>query len=149
MTVLSYSFENGIVGENIGVGDVGEDEEGLAHVSVAGANPNELDGEEVWVDDGEGDWRGDELSLDLEGLRYCQVAGAFKQETRQSLVAMVVESHRGLPSSSRRTTSRISPHFIIFDIRKHSYNRQLSLLSFLIIYFNIIYFYFLSSSKFS
>lgn len=65
------------MGEYIGAGEVSEDESGLAHVSVVGASANELDGDEVWVDDGGGDWRGDQLSLDLEDLRHCEVAGAF------------------------------------------------------------------------
>ena len=89
------------MGEYIRVGEVGEDEGGLAHVSVVGANADELDGDEVWVHDGGGDWRGDNLSLDLEDLRQREVAGAgpFEQETLESLVAVVVvvvESHRRL-----------------------------------------------------
>lgn len=62
--VLSKCFENRIVGKYVRVREVMvEDERTVAHVSVGGANADELYGNKIGIDGR--DWIGDDLGFDL------------------------------------------------------------------------------------
>lgn len=76
VVVMSEGFEDGVEGEDVGaVEEVGEDPRAVAHVSVGGADADELDGDEVGVERGNG--VGGELSLDLVEVAHGKAGGAL------------------------------------------------------------------------
>lgn len=76
VVVLSEGFEDGVEGEDVGaVEEVGEDPRAVAHVSVGGADADELEGDEVGVEGGNG--VGGELGLDLVEVAHGKAGGAL------------------------------------------------------------------------
>lgn len=72
----SQGLKKSITGEEVGIGEGGEDEDSVLRLGAGGAGGDELDGGEVGVENGRWQGVGEEASVQLEELGHGEVGGA-------------------------------------------------------------------------